>query len=55
MDLSSFEFGIVHSKLKGISVSKYKILSYQHSIEPGQTAQIVRLAWLYAGSKGFSV
>jgi hypothetical protein len=51
MDLPCFEFGTVHSKLRGISLSKYKN-GAAISIEPGLTVQMFRLALLYSGVKG---
>jgi hypothetical protein len=47
MDMLSFEFGTVHSKLKGYQYQNTKIAT--NSIETGQTAQIHNLYWLYSG------
>ena len=43
-------FGTVHYRLRDI---KMKTLSWPaNSIEPGQTARMCRLVWLYTGGKG---
>jgi hypothetical protein len=46
MDLPSFEFGTIHSKLKEYQYDNTK--NATNSIETGQTAQMHNLDWLYS-------
>ena len=49
MDLSKFNFRTIHCKFREIKIKLW--IGAANSIDPGQTAQVCKLAWLKNGAK----